>query len=331
MPEKDGLQACRELRERTTTQSIPIILLTARADEQTKLSALSAGANDFLPKPFSTTELHVRIKNLVESLHYQRKLSKQNGVLETTIEQLKETEIQLVQNEKLASLGRMSAGIIHEINNPLNFAATGLYSLRQKGRLLSAEEQEDYAEVLKDVEEGISRVKTIVSDLRSFTHHQDDQIDQVDVAEVVESALRFLSYELKGNIRVEKELAADQAVWVNKNKLIQVMVNLLQNSVDAMRSKVYEGEETPVLRIVAEVKAGESWIRVRDNGTGISDEHRDKIFDPFYTTKDVGEGMGLGLSICYRIVEEAEGRVEVTSEEGQGCEIALVFPVKGND
>src|SRR5947209_9183815 len=95
MPEKDGLQACRELRERSTTQSTPVILLTARADEETKLAALSAGANDFLSKPFSTTELHVRIKNLVESHHYQMKVSKQNQVLAETIDQLKETETML--------------------------------------------------------------------------------------------------------------------------------------------------------------------------------------------------------------------------------------------
>src|SRR5437667_4012052 len=117
MPEKDGLQACREIRERTSTQNIPIILLTARADEETKLASLSAGANDFLSKPFSTTELHVRVKNLIESHQLQRKLARQNQVLESTIDQLKETEVQLVQAEKLASLGRMSAGIIHEINN----------------------------------------------------------------------------------------------------------------------------------------------------------------------------------------------------------------------
>src|SRR5260370_23321284 len=132
MPEKDGMQACKEIRERTPTRSIPIILLTARADEDTKLAALSAGASDFLPKPFSTTELHVRIKNLVESHQYQRKLSKQNQVLETTIDQLKDTETQLVQTEKLASLGRMSASIIHEINTPLNFATTGLFTQRNK-------------------------------------------------------------------------------------------------------------------------------------------------------------------------------------------------------
>src|SRR5207249_4621319 len=189
MPEKDGLQACRELRQRTSTQSIPIILLTARADEQTKLAALSAGASDFLAKPFSITELHVRIKNLVESHQYQRKVSKQNQVLESTIEQLKDTETLLVQTEKLASLGRMSAGIIHEINNPLNFATTGLYTLRNKGKHLAPEQQKEYQEILTDVEEGIKRVKNIVSDLRMFTHPDTESRDQVEVSEVVAMAL----------------------------------------------------------------------------------------------------------------------------------------------
>src|SRR6185295_11595549 len=157
MPEKDGLQACREIRERTPTQSIPVILLTARADEETKLAALSVGASDFLAKPFSTTELHVRIKNLVESHEYQRRVSKQKEALESTLEQLKDTESQLVQSEKLASLGRMSAGIIHEINNPLNFATTGLFTLKNKVKHVAPEHQEEYADILKDVEEGVSR------------------------------------------------------------------------------------------------------------------------------------------------------------------------------
>src|SRR5260221_5507375 len=142
MPEQGGLQAFKEIRERPSTAAIPIILLTARADEETKLKALSVGASDFLPKPFSTTELHVRIKNLVESYEYQRKLAKQNQVLENTIDQLKETEAELVQTEKLASLGRMSAGIIHEINNPLNFATTGLFTLKNKGQHLAPGQRE---------------------------------------------------------------------------------------------------------------------------------------------------------------------------------------------
>jgi signal transduction histidine kinase len=264
MPEKDGLQACREIRQRTSTQSIPVVLLTARADEEMKLAALSAGASDFLTKPFSTTELHVRVKNLVESHQYQIKVARQNTVLENTIEQLKETETQLVQTEKLASLGRMSAGIIHEINNPLNFATTGLFTLRNKGKHLAPEQQEEYQEILRDVEDGIKRVKTIVSDLRTFTHPDMEGRDQVEVSEVVSSALRFLSNEWKDKVRVEQSLTEHQTIWANKSKLIQVLVNLLQNSMDAMKSKTYENEK-PMVRIEGFIEKNKSILRVRDN------------------------------------------------------------------
>jgi signal transduction histidine kinase len=328
MPEKDGLQACRELRERTSTQNIPVILLTARADEETKLAALAAGASDFLSKPFSTTELHVRIKNLVQSHEYQIKVAKQNQVLENTIEQLKETESQLVQTEKLASLGRMSAGIIHEINNPLNFATTGLYTLRNKGKFLAPEQQEDYQEVLKDVEDGIKRVKNIVSDLRMFTHPDTESRDQVEVAEVVTSSLRFLSHEWKDTVQIEQKLPEHQTVWANKNKLIQVLVNLLQNSLDALKGKVFENDK-PTICIEGRIEPGKSILVLRDNGSGIDSKHLDKIFDPFYTTKDVGQGMGLGLSICYRIVHECDGRISVRTEPGKFCEFTLEFPDKG--
>ena len=328
MPEKDGLQACREIREHTPTQSIPVILLTARADEETKLSALSCGASDFLTKPFSTTELHVRIKNLVESHQYQRKVSKQNQVLESTIEQLKDTETQLVQTEKLASLGRMSAGIIHEINNPLNFATTGLFTLRNKGKYLAPEQQEEYRDILKDVEEGIQRVKTIVSDLRMFTHPETESRDQVEVPEVVAAALRFLSNEWKDKVRVEQKLAEQQTVWSNKNKLIHVLVNLLQNSLDALKTKSFK-DEVPTISIEGRLEPGRSILVIRDNGPGIESEHLDKIFDPFYTTKDVGEGMGLGLAICYRIVRECDGQISVRTEPGKFCKFTLEFPAKG--
>ena len=327
MPEKDGLQACKELRERSTTQSIPVILLTARADEETKLKALEVGASDFLAKPFSTTELHVRIKNLVDSHHYQRTLSKQNTKLANTIEQLKETEAQLVQTEKLASLGRMSAGIIHEINNPLNFATTGLYTLRHKVAIISPEQQEEYQEILQDVEEGIRRVKTIVSDLRSFSHFENDRIDQVEVAELVTASLRFLSHEIKNKVRVEQRIAEHQSIWANKNRMINVMVNLLQNGIDAIKRKAYDGEE-PTLTIEGRVENGHSLIVVRDNGEGIEQSNLDKIFDPFFTTKDVGEGMGLGLSICYRVVQQYDGEIRVRSERGKFCEFTLDFPLK---
>jgi C4-dicarboxylate-specific signal transduction histidine kinase len=304
------------------------VLLTARADEETKLAALSAGASDFLAKPFSTTELHVRIKNLVESHHYQRKLSKQNQVLESTIEQLKETETQLVQTEKLASLGRMSAGIIHEINNPLNFATTGLFTLRNKAKHLASDQQEEYAEILKDVEDGIKRVKNIVSDLRMFSHPETESRDQVEVSEIIEPSLRFLSSEWKDRVHIERQLTQHQTIWANKNKLIQVLVNLLQNSLDALKIKTFENEK-PTIWLESRLEPGHSIVVVRDNGPGINAQHLDKIFDPFFTTKDVGEGMGLGLAICYRIIQDYDGRISVRTEPGKFCEFTLAFPAKG--
>jgi signal transduction histidine kinase len=329
MPEKDGLQACREIREKTSTHSIPVVLLTARADEETKLAALQAGASDFLTKPFSTTELHVRIKNLVESHEYQRKVSKQKSALECTLEQLKETESQLVQSEKLASLGRMSAGIIHEINNPLNFATTGLFALRHKGKYIAAEQKEEYADILKDVEEGITRVKNIVTDLRMFSHPETESREQVEVADVVSSALRFLSGEWKDKITIVHELPEHQTIWGNKNRLIHVVLNLLQNALDAVGSKKFPEGESPNIRIEGRVESNLSRLIIRDNGPGIEDENLDKIFDPFFTTKDVGAGMGLGLSICYRIVQDYDGRIFVRTERGRFCEFTLEFPAKG--
>jgi len=328
MPEMDGLEVCRELRKRDTTANIPIILLTARADEETKFDALGMGANDFLAKPFSSTELQARIKNLIESHHYQRKLSKQNRALTTAIEQIKETEMQLVQSEKLASLGRLSAGIIHEINNPLNFTMTGLFALRNKGKHLLPEQRGEYEEILNDVEEGLKRVRNIVSDLRTFTHPGGGTGEPVDVADAVAASLRFLAGEWKDKARIEQNFPPDQIVWANRNKLIHVLVNLVQNSIDAMGEKKFEGGERATIWIEGRVEGDRSLIIVRDNGMGIEPKSLDKIYDPFFTTKEVGKGMGLGLSICYRIVQGYGGQISVKSERGKFCEFTLDFPTK---
>jgi two-component system sensor histidine kinase PhcS len=256
-------------------------------------------------------------------------LDKSSKALEASLQQLKENEMQLVQSEKLASLGRMSAGLVHEINNPLNFAITGLFTLRKKGQNLAPEQQADYTEVLNDIEEGVKRVKTIVSDLRMFTHPETESRDQVEVAEVVASALRFLSNECKDKVQIDQQIAGQQTIWANKNKLIHLVTNLLQNSLDALKTKPFR-DEKPTIRIEGRVENGSSILSVRDNGPGIAPADVDKIFDPFFTTKDVGEGMGLGLSICYRIVKESGGRISVKTEPGRFCEFTLEFPVRTN-
>lgn len=326
MPERDGLEVCRELRKRTPTQNIPIVLLTARADEATKIAALEAGASDFLTKPFSLAELHVRLRNLVESYLFQRELSRQKQTLEAALEQLKETETQLVQAEKMASLGRLSAGIIHEVNNPLNFIKTGLFALGKKGSLLPDGQRAAFEELVRDIEDGVNRVRNIVSDLRGFAHPSTSHADEISSTMLIDTALRLLSHEWKDQVRVERDIPADHLVRGNRNQLVQVLLNLIQNSLDAMRRQAYGPGEAPVLRIMAVTDGSRALLRVRDNGVGIPAENMGKIFDPFFTTKDVGEGMGLGLSICYRIIEQHGGRIRVESEPGRWCEFTLELP-----
>lgn len=275
----------------------------------------------------TSTYFHSRVR--IQEFVSQCELDKSRKALEASLRQLKENEMQLVQSEKLASLGRMSAGIIHEINNPLNFATTGLFTLRKKGRYLAPDQQGEYGEIITDVEEGLKRVQTIVSDLRMFTHPNTEQLDPVPVAEVVMPALRFLSNEWKDTVQIDQQLAERQTIWANKNKLIQVMVNLLQNSLDSLKVKRFADGEKPAIWIAGRVENGQSILSIRDNGGGIEARNLDKIFDPFFTTKDVGEGMGLGLSICYSIVQEYGGKISVQTEAGKFCEFTLEFPVKG--
>ncbi|MSU34497.1 MAG: response regulator [Pedosphaera sp.] len=334
LPEKDGLQVCRELRARTSTKALPLLMLTARADDETKLQALAAGANDFLTKPFSSTELRLRIKNLVETHKLQQQLEWQNQKLEATnedlkdaLEELKSTEVQLVQGEKMASLGRLSAGIIHEINNPLNFARTGLHLLSRQARHIPKSERVDYDETIKDIQDGITRVAGIVSDLRGFTHPHGGGTEDVDVRSCVDAALRFLVAELKDRVTVSIDIPAGMTLRSDRNKLIQVFNNLLQNSSDALKPReVTEDGEPARIKITGEEAAdGRRFLRFWDNGSGISASNLGKVFDPFFTTKDVGDGTGLGLSITYRIVREAGGHITVQSEEGRFCEFSLEF------
>jgi two-component system, sensor histidine kinase PhcS len=259
------------------------------------------------------------------ALNYE--LEKNRKALETSLAQLKENEVQLVHSEKLASLGRMSAGMIHEINNPLNFTTTALFTLRKKGKFLPSEQQKDFAETLKDVEEGVGRVKTIVSDLRVFTRPDSENCDDVLVTEAVTAALRFLNFERKDEVQIEQELTPNLKIWANKNKLIHVLANLLQNSFDALKTKTFT-DERPTIRITGREENRFSILTVRDNGPGIPEDHLQKIFDPFFTTKDVGAGMGLGLSICYRLVQETQGKISVKTEVGKFCEFTLEFPAR---
>ncbi len=257
----------------------------------------------------------------------REQLTERNDELVTTLTRLRETESQLFQSEKLASLGRMSAGIIHEINNPLNFTNQAIFVLKKKGRHLPEVEREAFERILTDIKEGIGRVSSIVSDLRSFSHPDGGSFFKVSLEDVVQNAARLMGGELKDHeVDFDAEVPAGLSVAGDRNQIIQVLINLIQNAIDASK-----GREAPQITVHTSETSGRICLHVRDNGCGIPPENIAKVFDPFFTTKQVGEGMGMGLSVSFRMMNQMRGGIEVNSEPGQGTEFILWFPVPAPD
>lgn len=333
MPEMDGVEVCRNIRENHNTRGVAVIILTARADEQTKLAALQAGANDFLTKPFSTAELALRLENQIAMARIRRELSDLNNELQAALEQIKENEVLMVRNEKLSALGRMSAGIIHEINNPLNYAGAGIHALATFAKALPDSERPDFEDILNDIREGVERVSQIVIDLRKFT--RDDQVisSDADLVDIVTRARRMISHQVGKEIEFLIESPNVAVVRGNPNQLVQVFINLFHNGIDAIHQRIEShGGEPGRLRVVIE-PAGEGWqVTVWDNGIGIPPENLPKIFDPFFTSKDVGKGVGLGLSIIHQILRNHKAPLEVDSRPGEYTCFRIIFPgIAGGD
>jgi len=326
MPEMDGVEVCRGIRENHATREMPIIMLTARADEQTKLQALDAGASDFLTKPFSSSELVLRLRNQLAMAAIRRELADLNRELAAAMEKLKENEVLLVRNEKLSGLGQMSAGIIHEINNPLNYARAGLHALNSFKRSLPADDHEDYAEIVGDISEGVERVAQIVADLRQFTRDDDRIGGEADLANVIERSRRLVSHQLGEKVAFSYKGPAVASATGNANQLVQVFVNLFQNAVDAIEQRIGEkGGDPGRIDVSLRAAAGGWEVTVWDNGAGIPRDIIHKIYDPFFTSKDVGKGMGLGLSITHQILGRHGAHIEVDTRPGEFTCFTIFF------
>lgn len=231
---------------------------------------------------------------------------------------LEEAESQLFQSEKLASLGRLSAGVAHEINNPLT-------SILLYGNLMREKLEEDHplTNNLKYILEDAGRCQEIVKNLLAYSRQTKPSKDVFYLNNLVGESLRLIrDQKLFMNVEVIKKLD-DYQILVNadKNQLCQVLINLIINASDAM-----EGQGTLTLRTYRDRKAGKAYIEVEDTGSGIPPEHQSKIFDPFFTTKDVGKGTGLGLSMAYGIMEENHGKISIKKTGAKGTVIVLEFP-----
>jgi len=319
MPGIDGITLTRHLREESRTAAVPIIILTARADEDSKMQALEAGATDFLTKPFASSELSVRCRNLVLQQQLQQTLAARTRELEAALEQVKQTETQLVHQAKMASLGQLSAGLIHEINNPLNFANTAAFLIQKRLGKCSPEDREAMALPVKDLMDGIRRVSDIISSLRSFTHPDLSNFAVIPLLEIVEASARFVQLD-SSEIELAINIPAQIKVWANRNQLIHLFINLLQNASDSLREKAAPEKK---IKIEAALQNGRILLICEDNGKGIKTDDMNKVFDAFFTTKPVGSGVGLGLSISHRIVQNHRGDIRVESEPEQYCRFVI--------
>ncbi len=322
LPGVTGLEVCRTLKDRADTRGIKIIILTARADEDVKIIALKHGADDFLIKPFSGLEVRSRIANLIRAAQLESDLQRTNGELKQSLQQLRETEAALVQNARLSALGTMAAGLLHEIGNPLNFMGTAL-QLAARDPTIQADP--DTADTLKDIHAGYERIHRVVTDLRGFTApHRPEHPRPFHIESAIDHALRFTAHVQKG-ITITKNIDADGEVYGSQSTIAQVLVNLIVNAVAAVTS--VEEQRKPEITITTVAEGGEIIVSVRDNGTGIDPKIQTQIFDPFFSTKDVGEGMGLGLAVSHRIIANHGGSLSVKSSLGEWTEFRFNLPI----
>lgn len=295
------------------------------------------------------TKVHERTTELVAS----------NIELNKTLVDLKEAETQLVESEKMASLGQLTAGLAHEINNPINFITGNINPLKrdvdillsaintienvglsealseEKQRQINAYKEDidfDYlkleiSHLLNGINEGASRTAEIVKGLRVFSRLDEDDLKLADVNEGIDSTLVIINNMLDNKIKVIKNYSDIPRVECYPGKLNQVFLNIISNGIYAIK-KQHAGAEGGVLTISTSANADTVIIKIEDNGTGMDENTKKKVFEPFFTTKEVGEGTGLGMSIVYNTIKKHNGSILINSEPGTGTEFTIEVPKK---
>lgn len=240
-------------------------------------------------------------------------------LIENDITERRRMEARIIQSEKLAAVGQLAAGVAHEINNPLSAILANVQLLRRDLR----DEDEDVQESLRLIEIASTRAVQVVQNLLSFARKDRGGFTWVSLNDVLQKALTLLQHEILAHgVQVETDFAEDlPEILGNVENLESVWVNLMLNAIDAMP----RGEGRLVIR--SRHEGDEIRVTIRDNGAGIRQEHLPHIFEPFFTTKDPGKGTGLGLSLCYQIVRQHGGTIQVSSQPGEGSEFVVVLPV----
>ena len=371
MPDMNGYEVCQKLKALAETSEIPVIFISALNEALDKVRAFSVGGADYITKPFQMEEVLVRVENqlTIRRLNWEleQRVEERTAELKKAWHNLQQTQVQLVQNEKLATLGQLVAGVAHEINNPVGFIKGNLsfteeyiqdllhlLSLYQKQFPSAGSDIEQVIEeidleylleelpkMLSSMKRGIERICQLSNSLRTFSRSDTQAKVAFNIHDGIDSTLLILKHRLNGSekrssIEVIKEYGKLPEVKCYPGQLNQVFMNIIANAIDAFdeSNQGLSWEEMKLNPSQITIHSAVNWhkdtviIRIADNGPGMSAQLQEHIFDSFFTTKAVGKGTGLGLSISHQIiVEKHGGLLTCKSSLGQGTEFFIEIPV----
>jgi len=350
MPRLDGLEVCRQVKADPELATTFIILLTMRDQITDRVQGLDAGADEFISKPIDVEELLARVRAGLRSRQLTQQLSQ-------ALRQLQQTQAQLVQTEKMASLWQLVAGLAHELNNPVTFIYSNLsYAERYTQDLIELLNLyqditpnppddvidkietidlnfliDDLPKVLSSMRRGTQRIQKMVLSLQEFSRQNRSGLQRVDIHQELDNTLLMVYYRLQSNqselnIEIIKDYGNLPLIECYACQLNQVFLNILNNAIDAIRDKPPEQPARIILR-TEQLENERVVIHITNNGSPISSDIKARIFDPFFTTKPIGRGTGLGLAISYQIiVGQHKGSIQCLSEAGQDTEFRIELP-----
>ncbi|MBD2326321.1 response regulator [Alkalinema sp. FACHB-956] len=366
MPGMDGFETCQQLKSIPLVQNIPIIFMTALSDTENKVKALELGAVDYVTKPFETREVLARVKTHLKLYRLTQKLEQE---VNHKVSALQNIQMQLIQSEKMSALGNLVAGVAHEINNPIGFLNGSINNAQDYVQALleyiawaqkhhshsssvileKAQEIDlefiaaDFPKLLDSMMGATHRIAAISTSLRSFSRADTEYKVSANLHEGIDSTLLILKYRLKANeyrpaIAVLQNYGEIPEIPCFPGQLNQVFMNILANAID-MFDEMAQSQSFATLKanpqqitIQTSLLDNQVQISIRDNGKGMAEEVKAKIFDHLFTTKAVGKGTGLGLAIARQIVEDKHGGcLEVQSNFSEGTEFRIRLPINAVD